>query len=908
MVRQETHLLNGMIPGGGGFVGRGKGRRCALEAPGSNHVSEGSGLFEASLTPSLVTRCHCCCPPDLRFCVRRVETEVRAVVPRSFSIRSSNADMKGSERAAHTLQGPPALCYHARSKEPQQGDLDEWPVSESWEICPFILSAFINTNTNASNTRILNYISEWRTICLRRAVSAAHNADCWTSSRYQRTSLLAFPACLNELKPSKMSDREAQTSHNSDEANGVIHETQGCGSPSPGSFEPTVEAVSHILNSSKVRSAYTPEQLAAAVAALDKWQSGSQKDSAEFELSLDQISCSLAPRLSLLGRLRCFFDWKSGRLKHPAPPPLEPVLHSLSAVIKAGKLVSALVPPSVEVAHSSRWHFVHVCCLTFAGSLVAIMGPSGCGKTTLLSIISGRSSMAYTGRVFLNGRPLERDFDRLSSYVSQEDVFDGNETVEECLRFSYRLRKATPRDWNSTERQQHEQEAIQRALNLLGLASVQHSRVGNSVRRGLSGGQKRRLTIGIGLMSDAKILLCDEPTSGLSAADAQLVVSALRRLSVECGVAVVAVIHQPSHAILQCFDHLLLMAHDGRCVYNSRVDTALEYFSALGFPCPVHQNPADFYLDLISQSGEHAQELADLYDQLMRPLVEAQVEAMQVAGAYTQCKEVASRSLRLWLRDHETLSAIFIDSLVQGLVIGGLFFNVRSRASVYYQLSALFLLVVSHLAASLWTIPLYVQQKAQYRAEVVDGYYAPIPFIFATCLVANMFVLLGNFVLVTSMWILFGFGFLPLVICLLVVAVGFVVCDVAGVICSLASSTFAEANAAATLLFFLLMFVNGFTSNPASLASGIGWISYFSPFFLVFEALAICILEPYNFATSPTDTSGHLPLRTKEEVYRTFGLAGRTYGYTGSAMHWVWSVDVVLLLVLMASAPFGCQW
>ncbi|KAL8436441.1 hypothetical protein ACSSS7_001733 [Eimeria intestinalis] len=558
--------------------------------------------------------------------------------------------------------------------------------------------------------------------------------------------------------------------------------------------------------------------------------------------------------------------------------------------------------------------FVCVCCSAFAGSLVAIMGPSGCGKTTLLSIISGRSSMPYSGRVFLNGRPLEKDFDRLSSYVSQEDVFEGNETVEECLRFPYRLRKATPRDWDSRERQKYEQETIERALNLLGLASVQHSRVGNGVRRGLSGGQKRRLTIGIGLMSDAKILLCDEPTSGLSAADAQLMVSALRRLSVECGVAVVAVIHQPSHAILQCFDHLLLMAYDGRCVYNSRVDTALQYFSALGFPCPVHQNPADFYLDLVSQSGEHAQDLADVYDQLMRPLVEARVrqalecpppqlktqaEAMQVAGAFMQCKEVACRSLRLWLRDHETLWAIGIDSLVQGLVIGGLFYNVRNRASVYYQLSALFLLVLSHLAASLWTIPLYVQQKAQYRAEVVDGYYAPIPFIFATCLVSNMFILLGNFLLATTMWILFGFGFVPLVICLLVSAVGFVVCDVMGVICSLASETFAEANAAATLLFFLLMFVNGFTSNPASLASGIGWISYLSPFFLVFEALAICILEPYNFATSPTETDGHLPLRTKEDVYRTFGLAGRTYGYTGSAITWVWSVDVVLLLVLM---------
>lgn len=126
-------------------------------------------------------------------------------------------------------------------------------------------------------------------------------------------------------------------------------------------------------------------------------------------------------------------------------------------------------------------------------------------------------------------------------------------------------------------------------------------------------------------MSDAKILLCDEPTTGLSAADAQLVVGALRRLCVECGMAVVAVIHQPSHAIMKCFDHLLLMGYDGRCVYNGRAEAALQYFNALGFPCPLHQNPADFYLDLVSQCGKYAHELAYAYDGLMKPLVEAQV-------------------------------------------------------------------------------------------------------------------------------------------------------------------------------------------------------------------------------------------------------------------------------------------
>lgn len=87
---------------------------------------------------------------------------------------------------------------------------------------------------------------------------------------------------------------------------------------------------------------------------------------------------------------------------------------------------------------------------------------------------------------------------QFSSYVTQEDIFDGNERVAECLSFSYRLRKRIPREWGSGKRREEEHEAIQRALGLLGLEGVQHSRVGGGIRRGISGGQKRRLSLGIG--------------------------------------------------------------------------------------------------------------------------------------------------------------------------------------------------------------------------------------------------------------------------------------------------------------------------------------------------------------------------------------------------------------------------
>lgn len=90
---------------------------------------------------------------------------------------------------------------------------------------------------------------------------------------------------------------------------------------------------------------------------------------------------------------------------------------------------------------------------------------------------------------------------QFSSYVTQDDIFDGNEKVVECLQFSYRLRTAVPRSWGPEKRRAQEREAVQRTLNLLGLDEVQTNNVGSTTHRGISGGQKRRLTLGIGKLA-----------------------------------------------------------------------------------------------------------------------------------------------------------------------------------------------------------------------------------------------------------------------------------------------------------------------------------------------------------------------------------------------------------------------
>ncbi|KEP60213.1 UNVERIFIED_CONTAM: ATP-binding cassette G family transporter ABCG96 [Hammondia hammondi] len=611
-----------------------------------------------------------------------------------------------------------------------------------------------------------------------------------------------------------------------------------------------------------------------------------------------------------------------------------------------------------------------------AGTMTAVMGPSGCGKTTLLNVVAHRTQARQTGgEVFVNGKPRGRSFKRLVAFVQQDDIFDGKETVRECLEFSRDLRMNFSAISNSTERQRAADAYTDQALRVLGLQAVADSPVGNEAVRGVSGGQKRRVTLGLGLMSDAQVFLCDEPTTGLSAADALAVVRTLRRLCDVYNVTVVAVIHQPSMQILSLFDNLILLSCEGRCAYNGKVANCQAWFENCGFPFPLHQNPADYLSDLVSPHKGHPAQLAALYEAHQFPAVKARVaealrgaqtprgrrdsaradadESMLAGGAqasgfaaldlqseetgsspasseagdeekphvaswWKQLSMIGRRSARLWLRDRGTLAAIYCDAAVEGVILGLVMARVRQTQPPYYQLSALFLLVYCVCASALWTIPLFVQQKAQLIMEVTGGYYSALPHYVATTSVSACVVGGSDVVLFSSLWLLAGFEWTALPFSLFVSLLAFLVVDGAFYLASIASSSFAHANSVTAVAFMLFTFVNGFTTNPQSMPLYVGWVSYLCPFFLAFEAAAVHVMKAYPFADQPASggegqqtpgSVGTLPagqptLASADELFKQYGLAGRAYGMTMDPDTYVWLVDV-LLLVLLAVAVKG---
>nr|CAB3482265.1 unnamed protein product [Digitaria exilis] len=229
------------------------------------------------------------------------------------------------------------------------------------------------------------------------------------------------------------------------------------------------------------------------------------------------------------------------------------------------------------------------------GEMLAMLGPSGSGKTTLLTALGGRhSSRAHlSGKITYNGLPFSGTIKRRTGFVTQHDVLYPHLTVSETLWYTAVLR--LPRSLTAGEKRS-QAEAVAREL---GLAKVANAMVGG-VRgvRGLSGGERKRVSIGLEMLVDPSLLLLDEPTSGLDSTTAARIVGTLRRMAADGGRTVVVTIHQPSSRLYHMFDKVLLLSADGCPIYYGRAADALGYFADVGFASPLSVNPADLMLDL----------------------------------------------------------------------------------------------------------------------------------------------------------------------------------------------------------------------------------------------------------------------------------------------------------------------
>ncbi|RAH71105.1 putative ABC transporter [Aspergillus aculeatinus CBS 121060] len=236
-----------------------------------------------------------------------------------------------------------------------------------------------------------------------------------------------------------------------------------------------------------------------------------------------------------------------------------------------------------------------------AGSILGVMGPSGSGKSSFVNILGGKNK-ASTGEICLNGyRMKPAELRALMGFVPQDDLVLPELTVRENLLHSARVMLGG-------QLGDHEiQDYVGSLIACLGLAKVQDQMVGSVAQRGLSGGECKRVSIGLELAAAPKVLILDEPTSGLDATAALSLMRLLRSIS-RCGIMVICVIHQPRAEIFALLDTLMLL-NSGKQVYFGEAATAKAYFTGLGYEFPSFCNPADIIMDILPS---HAWEDTDL--------------------------------------------------------------------------------------------------------------------------------------------------------------------------------------------------------------------------------------------------------------------------------------------------------
>ncbi|PQP97300.1 ABC transporter G family member 11-like isoform X2 [Prunus yedoensis var. nudiflora] len=403
------------------------------------------------------------------------------------------------------------------------------------------------------------------------------------------------------------------------------------------------------------------------------------------------------------------------------------------------------------------------------GELLAIMGPSGCGKSTLLDALGGRlsSNTRKTGKILINGQKQALAYGT-SAYVTQDDTLITTLTVSEAVYYSAQLQ--LPDSMSKAEKKERAEITIRE----MGLQDAMNTRIGGWGSKGLSGGQKRRVSICIELLTRPNLLFLDEPTSGLDSAASYYVMSRIANLDKTDGTprTVITSIHQPSSEVFQLFDNLCLLSA-GRTVYFGPASAANQFFSFCGFPCPTLQNPSDHFLKTINKDFEQdieqgicvvghtptevaidtlikSYKASESYQQVQRQVAELckqdfgeELEKRSHAGFLTQSFVLTRRSFVNMYRDRGyywlRLAVYITIALGLGTVyqdLGHSYESIQARGSLIMFVSSFLTFM------AIGGFPSFVEDMKVFERERLNGHYGVSAFVFANTFSSVPFLVL----------------------------------------------------------------------------------------------------------------------------------------------------------------------
>eukprot|EP00933_Yihiella_yeosuensis_P012727 TRINITY_DN12179_c0_g2_i1.p1 TRINITY_DN12179_c0_g2~~TRINITY_DN12179_c0_g2_i1.p1 ORF type:complete len:908 (-),score=182.44 TRINITY_DN12179_c0_g2_i1:79-2802(-) len=423
-----------------------------------------------------------------------------------------------------------------------------------------------------------------------------------------------------------------------------------------------------------------------------------------------------------------------------------------------------------------------------AGKLVALMGPSGCGKSTLLDILAQKKTARYEGDVYINGRKPDNMYRRITGYVGQQDIMPEHWTVREAVLFNVALKKPIPAGvtWANL------QVFVDTVLEDVGLLHVADTKIGGESVRGISGGQRRRVTLARGIAANPNLLFCDEPTSGLSGTDATLCMKAMVGMTRRWNTTILVVIHQPRLEVAQLFDHLILLtSRPGRIVYNGPMSAAAAYWEKAGHPVPAQKNPTDWLIDKVTPGAPKGdpEYFADWYIEEELPKLKGIVEEelkktgpspmdlleneRRSLGEYgrlpatrpgktakpwlLQFYILLDRKARLTMRSAQVLACTIGVKFCLGILLGIIFWRVADKEPEgLAQMSFVLVLTMQVSLGVFMNLPVVIQERTVMKLETSEGLYSVSAHLLAQSIVDVAIGLLANSIQVTLMYSMAG--------------------------------------------------------------------------------------------------------------------------------------------------------
>uniref|UniRef100_A0A8C6L5T2 ATP-binding cassette sub-family G member 2-like n=1 Tax=Nothobranchius furzeri TaxID=105023 RepID=A0A8C6L5T2_NOTFU len=500
----------------------------------------------------------------------------------------------------------------------------------------------------------------------------------------------------------------------------------------------------------------------------------------------------------------------------------------------------------------------------------AIMGATGSGKTSLLDVIAGRKNPAglRQGHVLVNGRLVTSDLRLSSAYVVQDDILMGTLSVRENLMFSANLR-LNPKRYSSSDKTSR----VEAVVEDLGLTDCADTKIGTEFLRGVSGGERKRCSIGMELITSPSLLFLDEPTTGLDSNTANCIIGLLHKLS-RRGKTVIFSIHQPRYSIFKLFDHLTLM-HKGEIVYAGAADHALEYFTDLGYQIEAFNNPADFFMDITNGDASSTCFITVPSCPLAEP-AHGHKNTDNRLICVTQMRVVCGRTVKNILRNPQTSYAQLALNIFFSLLVGLIYYQMPLTLpeALQNRSGAFFFLIINMVFGNLSAVELFINERVIFIHENSSGYYRTSVYFLSKVLadiIPNRIIPISVFSAIAY----YMMGLKPafeafLCFILTMSLVSLAGCGLAFLV-SASVSTFAMANILIALPFVFMMVFGGFLVNLNAMLSWLSWLKWISIFRYGLNALYVTEMKGQLFYSNATILPGEVFLKSMDIDYSAWG-------------------------------------